>query len=108
METSEQIKSLMQANSVGQNRSYMRQWVYDTGAAMCTIGRNLLTEREIQTIETISPSLTFVTANGPTSCSETVWIKVLHLGFRKVHIVEDCSPLMSVGEDVCDYGNVFY
>ena len=50
----------------------------------------------------------FSTANGPTYCTETVWIKVPHLGLRRFYVVEDCTPLISVTEDIQDYGNVFY
>ena len=106
-ETSEQYADLLAAPAKT-DRSFMRQWVYDTGAGACTIGRKFLSESELKSIETFTPAMRFSTANGPTYCTEAVWCKVPHLGPRKCYVVDECPPLISVGQDVYDYGNVFY
>ena len=62
-ETAQQLNDLLTA-SAGQTRGFQRQWMYDTGAGACCIGRRHLTESERLTIQTI-PAMHFQTANGP-------------------------------------------
>ena len=106
-ETVDLARSIVAAAS-GQGRSIQRQWTYDSGASMSTIGRSYLTRSEKATIEEITP-INFSTANGIITCTSIAWCKVPQLGKRRCYVLDnDCSPLVSVGEDVNDYGNIFY
>ena len=91
-ESAVQISSAVAAVN-GYGRTIQRQWVYDTGAAACTIGRDYLSATERASIEQI-PAKLFSTANGTTTCTEVAWCKVPHLGMRRCYVLKECSPLI--------------
>ena len=106
-ESADQVRGIVAA-AKDRGRTVVRHWLYDTGAAKCTIGRSYLSDSEKSSIEAV-PARRFSTANGIITCTSTAWCKVPHLGMRRCFILEnDCSPLVSVGEDINDYGNLFY
>ena len=66
-----------------------------------------MTPEELKTITQCSPQR-FSTANGVYTCTEIATCKVPHLGPRRCYVMDQCSPLISVGEDIEEYGNIFY
>ena len=106
-ESDAEVKSFV-ARACKQGRVIRRQWTYDTGASRCTIGHEYLSASEIKSIERLPVPITFFTANGTTQCTQVAQCKVPHLGMRQCYVVPNCSPLVSVGEDVEDYGSIFY
>ena len=83
-----------------------RSWIYDSGAGMCFIGYDWLTETEKSRIFTI-PEQTFATAAGLSSTSTAVMCDVPYLGKRLCHVLEDSPPAISVRQDVMDHGVTF-
>ena len=83
-----------------------RLWIYDTGAGTCMIGKKHLTAIERKRVYQCSPQ-SFVTGAGLTTTDQAVQCKVPYLGTRECYVLSDCPPLISVKEDVTEFGNVF-
>ena len=81
-----------------------RQWIYETGAALCMNGLDFLTDDEkSRTYQ--ADDLTITTAGGLTSTSTAVMCNVPFLGNRPCHILTDCSPALLMKSD-CDHHGV--
>ena len=96
------------AHTHGQPNRIVRRWMYDSGASRNTIGRAFVTEDEWKTEKVMAQPIRFFTANGTVIAKTTVMCKVPQLGLRQCIVMDDCSPLISVGADVQDYGNIFH
>ena len=80
-----------------------REWIYDTGAATCCIGWDLLTADEKSRVYSITP-MTFTTANGLNVCSQAVDCNIPFLGKRQVHVLKGSPAAISATESVMHYG----
>jgi len=93
---------------VGRRDGELRSFLYDSGAHANVIGRENLTRAEIERIEVQPTTLRLITAAGPATSNEAVWLKVPHLGRRKFWILKSCPPCLSVVQDITDYGSILY
>ena len=85
---------------------YNRVWMYDTGAGVCSIGKDHLTASERARTYKVVPE-SFITAAGITSPDDAVLCNISYLGIRECRVMHDCSPLISVSDDVNNYNSVF-
>ena len=83
-----------------------REWIYDTGAAMCFIGWGHTTDNEKSRAFKVVPQ-SIITAAGLTSTSTAVMCNVPYIGKRQCYVLRDSPPAIPVKCDVDDHGIVF-
>ena len=83
-----------------------REWIYDTGASMCFIGWDHLTDDEKSRTYQVA-SQNFATAGGKTVTSTAVMCNVPFLGKCECLVMEDSPPAISVRSDVENHGIAF-